>query len=918
LPNPAYLLGIMQNGYYLYNCPSGTCPALNTSSCSSALTQILNYLNSLGAGLFTGNCSGNILTIYPPDGVTCIYITDDPNLNTNTIPTPCGCFSQIEPPATGCYSPVQGCKYICDTTYTTCIDSCNGIIFMDTLGVLASPFNFDCSSSGDSIRIQILHFLNQNYFNRQKPFNIIITDSATGTIVRNFYTNNVDTIIKNLVVNKTYIVTVIDSFNCIAKDTVRLIPGNKPELTSTQVNTTCGLCNGSIDVSVSGGTSPYTYDWTDLVGTNDPQDRSSLCSGTYTVYVTDAQGCKDTLTVTIAASSKPELTSTQVNTTCGLCNGSIDVSVSGGTSPYTYDWTDLVGTNDPQDRSSLCSGTYTVYVTDAQGCKDTLTVTISDIGGPSVTETHTNVTCFSGNDGSIDISVSGGTSPYTYDWTDLVGTNDPQDRTNLTAGTYTVTVTDANGCKTTLSITISQPTKVDATSTQVNTTCGLCNGSIDVSVSGGTSPYTYDWTDLVGTNDPQDRSSLCSGTYTVYVTDAQGCKDTLTVTISDIGGPSVTETHTNVTCFSGNDGSIDVSVSGGTSPYTYDWTDLVGTNDPQDRTNLTAGTYTVTVTDANGCKTTLSITISQPTKVNATSTQVNTTCGLCNGSIDVSVSGGTSPYTYDWTDLVGTNDPQDRSSLCSGTYTVYVTDAQGCKDTLTVTISDIGGPSVTETHTNVTCFSGNDGSIDISVSGGTSPYTYDWTDLVGTNDPQDRTNLTAGTYTVTVTDANGCKTTLSITISQPTKVNATSTQVNTTCGLCNGSIDVSVSGGTSPYTYDWTDLVGTNDPQDRSSLCSGTYTVYVTDAQGCKDTLTVTIAASSKPELTSTQVNTTCGLCNGSIDVSVSGGTSPYTYDWTDLVGTNDPQDRSSLCSGTYTVYVTDAQGCKDTLTVSY
>jgi hypothetical protein len=713
----------------------------------------------------------------------------------------------------------------------------------------------------------------------------------------------------------TYTVTVTDANGCKTTLSITISQPTKVNATSTQVNTTCGLCNGSIDVSVSGGTSPYTYDWTDLVGTNDPQDRSSLCSGTYTVYVTDAQGCKDTLTVTIASSSKPELTSTQVNTTCGLCNGSIDVSVSGGTSPYTYDWTDLVGTNDPQDRSSLCSGTYTVYVTDAQGCKDTLTVTISDIGGPSVTETHTNVTCFSGNDGSIDISVSGGTSPYTYDWTDLVGTNDPQDRTNLTAGTYTVTVTDANGCKTTLSITISQPTKVNATSTQVNTTCGLCNGSIDVSVSGGTSPYTYDWTDLVGTNDPQDRSSLCSGTYTVYVTDAQGCKDTLTVMIASSSKPELTSTQVNTTCGLCN-GSIDVSVSGGTSPYTYDWTDLVGTNDPQDRSSLCSGTYTVYVTDAQGCKDTLTVTIASSSKPELTSTQVNTTCGLCNGSIDVSVSGGTSPYTYDWTDLVGTNDPQDRTSLCSGTYTVYVTDAQGCKDTLTVTIAASSKPELTSTQVNTTCGLCN-GSIDVSVSGGTSPYTYDWTDLVGTNDPQDRSSLCSGTYTVYVTDAQGCKDTLTVTIAASSKPELTSTQVNTTCGLCNGSIDVSVSGGTSPYTYDWTDLVGTNDPQDRSSLCSGTYTVYVTDAQGCKDTLTVTIATSSKPELTSTQVNTTCGLCNGSIDVSVSGGTSPYTYDWTDLVGTNDPQDRSSLCSGTYTVYVTDAQGCKDTLTVT-
>jgi aminopeptidase-like protein len=505
-----------------------------------------------------------------------------------------------------------------------------------------------------------------------------------------------------------------------------------------------------------------------------------------------------------------------VNSTCGNSNGSIDLTVSGGTPAYTYNWGGGVTT---QDRSNLAAGTYTVTVTDANNCTKTISATVNNTGGPSVTETHVNVLCYGASTGSIDISVSGGTAPYTYNWGGGITT---QDRSNLAAGNYCVTVSDANACTAVLCVNITQPADLVPSETHVNVLCNGANtGSIDVSVTGGVSPYTYNWGGGITT---QDRSNLAAGTYTVTVTDANNCTKTLSATITQPSALTVTETNVDVLCNGASTGSIDVSVSGGTSPYTYNWGGGVTT---QDRTGLAAGTYTVTVTDANNCTKTLSATITEPSALSVTETHVNVLCnGASTGSIDVSVSGGTSPYTYNWGGGITT---QDRTGLAAGTYTVTVTDANNCTKTLSATISQPPALVVTETNVDVLCFGNSTGSIDVSVSGGTSPYTYNWGGGITT---QDRTGLAAGTYTVTVTDANNCTAkTVSATITQPPALVVTETNVDVLCfGNSTGSIDVSVSGGTAPYTYNWGGGITT---QDRSNLAAGTYTVTVTDANNC-------------------------------------------------------------------------------------
>ncbi|MBK9353826.1 MAG: SprB repeat-containing protein [Bacteroidetes bacterium] len=436
--------------------------------------------------------------------------------------------------------------------------------------------------------------------------------------------------------------------------------------------------------------------------------------------------------------------------------------------------------------------------------------------------------------------------------------------------------------------------------TKTDATCGNCNGTIDVTVTAGTTPYTYLWNDG---NTNQDRTGLCAGTYSVTITDKNGCTTTLSnIVIGNIAGSTATATVTNATCGQ-NNGAINVTVSGGTAPYTYVWNNGTTT---EDRTGLAAGTYSVLITDANGCTVNLTgIVVNNTAGPSASMTKTDATCGNCNGTIDVTVTAGTTPYTYLWNDG---NTNQDRTGLCAGTYSVTITDNTGCTTTLSnIVIGNIAGPTATATVTNATCGQ-NNGAINVTVSGGTAPYTYVWNNGTTT---EDRTGLAAGTYSVLITDANGCTVNLTgIVVNNTAGPSASMTKTDATCGNCNGTIDVTVTAGTTPYTYLWNDG---NTNQDRTGLCAGTYSVTITDKNGCTTTLSnIIIGNIAGPTATATVTNATCGQNNGAINVTVSGGTAPYTYVWNNGTTT---EDRTGLAAGTYSVLITDANGCTVNLT---
>jgi hypothetical protein len=369
-----------------------------------------------------------------------------------------------------------------------------------------------------------------------------------------------------------------------------------------------------------------------------------------------------------------------------------------------------------------------------------------------------------------------------------------------------VTVTTANACSATASGLISQPTALSHTSTTTSASCGSATGSAKVIESNGTPPYTYAWSNSLGSAD--SIKNVSSGSYILTVTDAHGCTDVVTVTIGNGGGITASlGSQTNIPCHGGNTGSITINASGGAAPYTYHWGAATNTNNTQ--SGFAAGSYIITVSDANGCSATVPVTITEPLALSHTITTTPAVCGASDGRAKVTESGGTLAYTYLWSGGHGTAD--SIINVPAGNYTLTVTDAHGCADTVAVNVANTGGATVNVTNiTNVTCPGGSDGSITISATGESTPYTYHWTSTI-TNTNTTQGGFSAGTYVITVTDNAGCISTVSATISAPPAFSNTSTTTPTTCGLNNGKAQVIESGGTLAYTYSWSGGIGSAD-----------------------------------------------------------------------------------------------------------
>ncbi len=657
-------------------------------------------------------------------------------------------------------------------------------------------------------------------------------------------------------------------------------------------NVTCfGLSNGTATAVGAGGWAPYIYHWSTGATT---ATITGLAPGTYSVTATDIDQGYAVGTITI---TQPPQLGVQVygeSQICGIVpDGKVTAVPFGGIPPYTYHWSNGATT---AQITGLPEGTYTVTVTDANGCTTAGSGTVYFWNeGIWLMETHVNVTCFGLNNGTAHVSAMSGTLPYTYHWS--TGSVLP-DVTGLAAGTYTVTVTDANGCSNFTNVVITQPTALGCTSTTVNAACGLA-GSATVIPSGGTGPYTILW----NTGSTSFTISGLPGTYTATLKDANGCTKPVTVTIGGTNA-SLTVSATvvsNAGCTIG--GSATATASGGSGNYSFSWDNGQTT---ATATNLSAGNHSFTVTDiTTGC--TGVGTVNVPTAPTLTASAVvvtNATC-LVGGSATASGAGGTPPYTYKWDNNQTT---ATATNLGAGPHSVTVTDSKGCVATAFVIIGQTQGPTVTAVvNANATCTAG--GSATATATGGAGGYIYLWDNGQAT---ATATNLSVGVHHVTVTDAAGCSASAMVTITQPgapTVIVSPGSPANCTSG--GGSATAGASGGTGPYTFHWSN--GANGAT-LNNLNAGTYTVTVTDAAGCTATGQVSVAAAIPPNVVI--VASSNAKCDqpGSATASASGGSGAYTYKWDNNETT---ATAINLAAGSHTVTVTDAAGCTATASVN-
>jgi len=655
----------------------------------------------------------------------------------------------------------------------------------------------------------------------------------------------------------TYTVTVKDANLC---QTTQSFTISQPPILSATKSHTDALCNGSstgtATVTPAGGNGGYTYLWAPSGG--NAATATGLTQGTYTCTITDAKGCSITESFTINQPSALTATTAQMDATCSI-GGQASVTAAGGAGGYTYEWTPGGATS--AIITNLSAGNYSCRITDANGCFITKNFTIATTNTLVATASKTDLLCNGGNTGSASVIPSGAPGPFTYVWSPSGGNGDTAN--NLTAGNYSVTITSSNGCSIVKNFTITQPTSINITPSQTNATCnGGSNGSASVSVSGGTGTYTYAWSPSGGT--ASTANGLSAGTYTVTVTDTNLCTQTQSFTITEPDALTPSVSKTDVSCNGGSNGSATISVTGGTGAYTYSWAPSGGT--AATASGLAAGTYTVTIKDANLCQTTATVIIEEPTLLTATIEKTDALCNQANnGTATVIPSGGTGTYTYSWSPSGGT--AATATGLSPNTYTVTVTDSNGCFVTESVQITEPTTLSATDTQTNVSCNGGNNGIASVVASGGTGNYSYLWAPFGGT--AATATGLTAGTYTVTITDENSCSVTNTIIITEPGALNLTATIAEVSCyNGNNGSATVNVTGGTGSYSYSWSPSGGT--AATATGLTAGTYTVTVTDGNSCTASLTVEILQPANPVTLNTAVISEITVTGASLSGTVS------------------------------------------------
>ncbi|MBK7940008.1 MAG: T9SS type A sorting domain-containing protein [Lewinellaceae bacterium] len=713
-----------------------------------------------------------------------------------------------------------------------------------------------------------------------------------------------------------YSVTITDG-NCVQTITNLEVTSPPPAqiIQNGLLNPACfGDSTGAIDLAVFGATPPYNFHWSNNAATEDLQN---IPAGNYSATVTDANGCSF-ISQTIALTQAPQLAVSPgllQHVQCfGENNGAISPAISGGFAPYQFVWN--TGATSAA-LNNIPAGNYSLTATDASGCSQAFSATITQPAPlTQINLAKTDPTCIGSEDGSIEITLDGGTAPYHLSWSNGQSGAGLTLLQNQTAGVYNVTATDASGCsllQNDIALTAPQLLSLELEQIVPATCFGASDGQISVSASGAQGQVDVTWNGISG---GLTLTNIPAGPYIVQVRDERGCAIRDTFLLGQPKSPlnlSLVSKH-NALCAGEPNGSIDVRATGGTTPYTFTWSNGAAT---EDLPAAAAGIYFLTVTDAAGCTTGLGpVTITEPPALTVVPSVNDIPCfGAPTGSITLAVTGGIQPYHYQW----NTNDStQNLYLLNAGVYAVTVLDATGCAQVLAdLNLIDKGANFSVQTIEvkPVSCPGAGDGKIVVQASNGAPPYQFAWSPPVGlhANVPasaDQATGLSGGVYFVTVSDAAGCAAVSDSFIVEeaPPLLFLVHSKANVLCkGDSTGAVITSLTGGLPPYTFLWNNGATT---QNLSAIPAGNYTLTATDFRGCSVVSTVVMVMQPSAALQivpDSILQDQCGAGEGAIFQHLLGGTPPYQFLWSSGQNT---VSVAGLPAGQYQLTATDHNGC--------
>jgi outer membrane protein OmpA-like peptidoglycan-associated protein len=701
----------------------------------------------------------------------------------------------------------------------------------------------------------------------------------------------------------THSVTITNQKGCVSTATVVITEKAAPLGLALleKVPVKCAGDLATLAAKVTGGRAPYKYKWS--IAGQSAEQVGNVAPGNYTVTVTDNDG--KTMSATYDVAKPKELSidvQVQAQATADAADGKAFAMVKGGTGVITYQWDN--GEKLPA-ATKLNSGKHSVSVTDENGCVALAFVEVSEALGPLSVKINekTKIDC-AGFLGGINTTVKGGKAPYRYAWS--VPEQSSSEINGLLSGTYTVTVTDFKNSSATATFVLGQPSVLNLTvDVKSPASTGLANGKAEAEISGGAGKYKYAWTTGETTALAE---KLVPGENTVTVTDANGCTASATVKIAESVQPlAIAISQADKIACNGGSTALAVAVSGGKGPFKYVWSSVALRDD---KPVASAGDYTLTVTDAKGTSSTAQYSVKQPQPLSASATALApATLNADNGQAQATVTGGTPPYSYSWD---GGERTAKAEKLGPGTHEATITDANGCATTAQVNIGENVQPLAASIllKSEPKC-AGEKAVLQVQAAGGKPPLKYTWSNssLSG-----ETTEVGAGTYVVSISDAKGNVSTASATVKtiEPLTATAAVTQAATT-NAANGQASATAMGGTTPYSYTWDNG---EKAAKAEKLAPGSHTVSITDINGCATTATVSISENIQQLAVSLQVKKPlkCAGERASLQIQVNGGKSPFNYAWNNAALTG---DRAEVESGDYAVTVTDAAGNSQTASAS-